>query len=198
MGMFSYIKCNKELPLNEELKNLSVKWNEVEFQTKDLDNCLETYIISDDGSLLEEEIEYEYTYYTEEEKKLNKSIRPWDMVKDQKIIKKETKKLDFHGKITFYESFNLNENESVWVDFVAYFIYGKLDKIEIAKIEKYENRDVKMEEFWKKQDAIRNSVVYKIKRYSGWFWFWKKLGIICYKISGFFASINYFIIKNIR
>ena len=76
MGMFSYIKCNKELPLNEELKNLSVKWNEIEFQTKDLDNCLETYIISDDGSLLEEEIEYEYTYYTEEEKKLNKSIRP--------------------------------------------------------------------------------------------------------------------------
>ena len=56
MGMFSYIKCKKELPLTDELKNLSVKWGEVQYQTKDLDNCLETYIISEDGELLEEVI----------------------------------------------------------------------------------------------------------------------------------------------
>jgi len=197
MGMFSYIKCKKELPLTDELKSLSVKWNEAAFQTKDLDNCLENYIISEDGELLEEVIEYEYTYYTEEEKK-QKDYKPWNIVKDEKIVKQETKKVDFHGKIIFYETFDLNDEESMWVDFTSYFIYGKLDKIELSKVERYENRKTKMDEFWKKHEAEQNSIKYKIKKYSGWLWFWKKVGIICYKISSFFASINHFIIRNIR
>ena len=197
MGMFSYIKCKKNLPLTEEVKNLSDKWGEVQFQTKDLDNCLESYIISEDGDLLEEVTEYEYSYYTEEEQKKQKH-RPWSVIKDQKIVKQETKKVDFHGKITFYETFDLNDEESIWLDFNAYFVYGKLDKIELAKSEKYGNRKTKMDEFWKKHEAEQNSFKYKIKKHSGWFWFWKKLGAICYNISSFFASVNYFIIRNIR
>ena len=197
MGMFSYIKCKKELPLTEEVKNLSEKWGEVEFQTKDLDNCLESYIISEDGDLLEEVVEYEYTYYTEEEQKKQKH-RPWGVIKDQKIVKQETKMVDFHGKITFYETFDLNDKDSVWLDFNAYFVYGKLDKLELAKVEKYENRKTKMDDFWEKQKNTKNSLYFKIKKYSGWFWFWKKTGIACYNVSRFFASINYFIIKHIR
>lgn len=198
MGMFSYIKCKKELPLTDELKNLSAKWNELQYQTKDLDNCLETYIISEDGELLEEVIEYEYTYFTKEERNNNKNIRPWDIIKDEKIIKQETKKIDFHGKITFYETFDLNDQESVWVDFDAYFIYGKLDKIELSKVKKHENRKIKMDEYWKTYESKQNSLSYKLKKYSGWFWLWKKIGIISYEISKFFASINHFIIKYIR
>jgi hypothetical protein len=197
MGMFSYIKCKRELPLTDELKNLSVKWDETQFQTKDLDNCLETYIISEDGELLEEVIKYEYTYYTEEEKK-HKDHKPWNIVKDQKVVKQETKKVDFHGKIVFYETLDLNDEESIWVDFDAYFIYGKLDKLELVKVEKYENRKIKMNEYWETYESKQNSFSYKLKKYSGWFWFWKKVGILCYEISSFFSKINYFIIRNIR
>jgi hypothetical protein len=196
MGMFSYIKCKKELPLTDDLKGLSVKWNETQFQTKDLDNCLETYIISDDGELLEEVIEYDYTYYTEEEKK-QKDHKPWNIVKDQKIIKQETKKADFHGKITFYETLDLNEQESIWVDFEAYFVYGKLDKLELAKVEKYENRKIKMDEYWKTYESKQNKLSYKLKKYSGWFWLWKKIEKCCYSMSRFFDIIRYFIIRNI-
>jgi hypothetical protein len=195
MGMFSYIKCTKELPLTDELKSLSVKWNEAEFQTKDLDNCLENYIISEDGELLEEVIEYEYTYYTEEEKK-QKDHKPWNIVKDKKIIKQETEKVDFHGKITFYETFDLNDLESIWVDFHAYFVYGKLDKLELAKVEKYENRKVKMDEYWKTYESRQNSISYKIRKYSGWFWVWNKIGRGCYSLSKVLDSIRYFIVRN--
>jgi hypothetical protein len=197
MGMFSYIKCKKELPLTDELKGLSVKWCETQFQTKDMDNCLETYIISEDGELLEEVIEYEYTYYTEEEKK-QKDHKTWSIIKDQKIVKQETKKVDFHGKITFYETFDLNDQESIWVDFDAYFVYGKLDKLQLAKVEKYENRKIKMDEYWKTYESKQNSLPYKLKKYSGWFWLWKKIEKICYSLSRFFDIIRYFIIRNIR
>jgi hypothetical protein len=196
MGMFSYIKCKRELPLTDELKSLSVKWDELPYQTKDLDNCLENYIISEDGELLEEVIEYEYTYYTEEEKK-QKDHKVWNIVKDQKIVKQETKKVDFHGKITFYETFDLNDLESIWVDFDAYFVYGKLDKLELAKVEKYENRKVKMDEYWKTYESRQNSISYKIRKYSGWFWVWNKIGRGCYSLSKFLDSIRYFIIRNI-
>lgn len=196
MGMYDTIKCKKKLPLTAELKALDVKWDELNFQTKDLDNCLCDYTITKRGDLLEELVKYEYTYYTKEEQEKQKY--PWRVIKDQKIIEQETKKVDFHGKITFYETLDLNDQESMWVDFTAYFIYGKLDKIELSKVEKYENRKTKMDEFWKKHEAEQNSIKYKIKKYSGWLWFWKKVGIICYKISSFFASINHFIIRNIR
>ncbi len=194
--MFSYIKCKKELPLTDELKGLSVKWNETQFQTKDLDNCLETYIISEDGELLEEVIEYEYTYYTEEEKK-QKDHKPWNIVKDQKIVKQETKKVDFHGKITFYETLNFTDEQDIWVDFDAYFVYGKLDKLELAKVEKYENRKIKMDEYWKTYESKQNSFSYKLRKYSGWFWLWKKIEKGCYSMSRFFDTIRYSIIRNI-
>ena len=194
--MYDTIKCKKKLPLTAELKALDVKWDELNFQTKDLDNCLCDYTITKRGDLLEELVKYEYTYYTKEEQEKQKY--PWRVIKDQKIIEQETKKVDFHGKITFYETLDLNDQESMWVDFTAYFIYGKLDKIELSKVEKYENRKTKMDEFWKKHEAEQNSIKYKIKKYSGWLWIWKKVGIICYKISSFFASINHFIIRNIR
>ena len=194
--MFSYIKCKKNLPLTEEIKNLSDKWGDIQFQTKDLDNCLESYIISEDGDLLEEVVEYEYTYYTEEEKK-QKDHKPWNIVKDQKIVKQETKKVDFHGKITFYETFDIDDQESIWVDFDAYFVYGKLDKLELAKVEKYENRKVKMDEYWKTYESKQNSFSYKLRKYSGWFWLWKKIEKYCYSMSRFFDNIRYFIIRNI-
>ena len=194
--MFSYIKCKKELPLTDELKGLSVKWDELQYQTKDLDNCLETYIISEDGELLEEVIEYEYTYYTEEEKK-QKDHKPWNIVKDQKIVKQETKKVDFHGKITFYETLDFSDEESIWVDFDAYFVYGKLDKIELAKVEKYKNRKREADEYWENYNNKKNSFSYKLKNYFGWFWLWKKIEKCCYSRSRFFDTIRYFIIRNI-
>jgi hypothetical protein len=197
MGMFDNIKCKKELPLTEELKKLDIEWYEINFQTKDLENCLGNYIISEDGELLEEIVKYEYTYFTEDEKK-QKKHRPWNLIKDQKVIEKYTKTVNYHGTIMFYESFNFSEQEDIWVDFNAYFVYGKLDKIELLKVEKYKSRSINMDEYWKEYEKKKNSLSYKIKKYFGWFFMWNKISKLCYNLSRFFNNIHSSINKNIQ
>jgi hypothetical protein len=60
MGMFDSIRIKKELPLPEELKPLNIDWTEQEFQTKDLENCLLNYWISENGELFDHVVEREY------------------------------------------------------------------------------------------------------------------------------------------
>jgi len=142
--MFDEIVVKKKLPLTKELKSLNVKWDEIKFQTKDLDNCLCNYEITKNGELLENVVEKEYTYYTEEERK---NLRSWSFIKDEKIIKEYNKKVEYHGVIRFYELFDLNEEEDIWIEFDAYFVYGKLDKIELAKTERQQSQKIKMDEW---------------------------------------------------
>lgn len=195
MGMFSYIKCKKELPLNDEIKTLNVKWEDVEFQTKDLDNCLDNYTITENGELLEDVVEREYTYYTEEEKK---KLKGWHFIKDEKIIKEYSKDVNYHGTIRFYELFDLNEEEDIWVEFDAHFVYGKLDKIELANTQKHESRKIKMNR-WKEEDQKKiNSFKYKLKKHSGYFWLLNRLSRICYKASNFFSRLHTFFIRNMN
>lgn len=194
MGMFSYIKCKKELPLNEEIKTLNVKWEDVEFQTKDLDNCLDNYTITENGELVEDVVEKEYTYYTEEERK---KLKGWYFIKDEKIIKEYSKDVNYHGTIRFYELFDLNEQEDIWVEFDAHFVYGKLDKIELANTQKHESRKIKMNR-WKEEDRKKiNSFSYKLKKRSGYFWLMNKLSRVCYKTSNFFNKLHTFFIRRI-
>jgi hypothetical protein len=193
--MFDNIKCEKELPLNDEIKSLDVKWNEVIFQTKDLDNCLSDYRITQDGQLVEEVVEKEYIYYTEEERK---KLKSWNFIKDQKIIKEYSKDVNYHGTIRFYELFDLSEEEDIWVEFDAHFVYGKLDKIELANTQKHESRKIKMNR-WKEEDQKKiNSFKYKLKKHSGYFWLFNKLSRICYKTSNFFSRLHMSFIRRMN
>ncbi len=193
--MFDQLKCEKELPLNDELKTLNVKWNKVTFQTKDLDNCLSDYRITQDGQLVEEVVEKEYTYYTEEERK---TLKGWSFIKDQKIIKEYSKDVNYHGTIRFYDLFDLNEKEDIWVEFDAHFVYGKLDKIELAKTEKQECRKIRYNQWEEEYQKKINSFKYKLKKRSGYFWLLNKLSRICYKTSNFFSRLHTFFIRNIN
>lgn len=197
MGMFSYIFCKAPLPLNEELKSLDIKWDEVEFQTKDLDNCLEKYIITEDGKLIEEITKYEYTYYTEEEKK-RKDHRSWDLVKDQKIINQYTKDVNFHGIISFYEIFEYSELEDIWIDFEVYFTHGKLDKIKLVNTKKYESNKIKTKKFFEEHDKKTKSLSYKVKKYFGWFFLWRKVHGIIIKIINVLHKLQTFCIKRLN
>lgn len=195
MGMFDQLKCEKELPLNDELKTLNVKWNEVIFQTKDLENCLSDYRINQDGQLVEDVVEKEYTYYTEEERK---KLKGWNFIKDQKIIKEYSKKVEYHGTIRFYELFELNEQEDIWAEFDAHFVYGNLDKIELIKTEKQESGKIRMNKWEEEHQKKINSIPYKLKKRSGYFWLLNKLSMICYKISNFFSRLHTFFIRRMN
>ena len=199
MSMFDDITCKKELPLNEELKTLTIKWDEVGFQTKDLENCLLHYTISEDGRLLEHVEEREYVHYTKEEKK-QKNRKPWDFYKDVIIKNEYDKEIQHHGVVNFYTSVDYTDEEEFWVEFNAYFVYGKLDRIELFKCEKQKSRIVYHKE-WEEKKKIEEQKLWnrikKILRYIGWRWFWNKMSRYSYKISRLFGSIQFLIIKHL-
>lgn len=201
MGMYDELKVKQDLPLPEELKNFNRDWKNYIFQTKDLDNCLGEYFISEDGFLYEHIIEREYIPYTEEEKR-NKNHRGWDIYKE--VIEKNSydKKIDdYHGKIRFGAYDKLNDNEhDFWIDFDAYFVYGKLDKITLVEFKKIISRNV-INEFLEKQRLQKEKSFWCFfKRYAsylGWRWFWRKISNLFYKTSKLCTSIQFFIIKHI-
>lgn len=196
MGMFDNIKVKRDLPLTEELKNLQIDWKETTFQTKDLDNCLFNYVITEEGELLCEHVELEYVYYTEEERK-QRGHKPWDLVKETIEKNKHNEKVNFHGKISFYSMETISETEEAWIDFDAYFIYGKLDKIELVKVEKHKSRKHDAEKWMEEIQKRKNSFSYKLRKYTGWFWFWKQISKVCSATSRILQDANMFIYKRL-
>lgn len=129
--MFDNVKCKAALPLPESLKDLPINWGEEVFQTKSMDNYMGTYVITEDAQLVELVIENEYVFYTEEEKK-ELDIKPWVVYKEVIEKSRQEKPVDYHGVVNFYTVVRRTEEKDQWVEFDAYFIYGKLDKIKLA------------------------------------------------------------------
>lgn len=199
MGMYDEIKIKQNLSIPEDLKSLNINWKEYNFQTKDLDNCLSEYFISEDGFLYEHIIEREYIPYTEEEKK-DKNHKSWNLWKD--IIEKgsEDKKIDFHGTLIFYTYDQLDEDTDFWIEFKSYFVYGKLDKIELLDFKLDKDRKVKDEKWKDAYKKLQNhpwTIFRRYASYLGWRWFWKKIINLLYLISTVSNNIRMFIIKNI-
>jgi len=132
MGMFDNVVCKAALPATEELESLNIAWDKEIFQTKSLDSSLDTYTITELGELVVTVVENEYVLYTEAEI-ANIKPKPWNVYKEVIEKNRYDKRVDYHGVITFYTSFEYTEKEDMWVEFAAYFIYGKLDKIELVK-----------------------------------------------------------------
>lgn len=192
MGMFDNIIIKQNLPLPEELKKLSTDWKNYSFQTKDLDNCLLDFWISEEGELFEHVVERDYIPYSEEERK-DKKISPWNMWKE--VIEKNTydKKINHHGVLKFYTYDEYDKETDYWVEFNAYFVYGKLDKFELLEFSLDKERKIqnkKWEEEYKRK--LKHPITY-IKKYSGWNWIWKKIGRIIYFFQNVLSDIQYFI-----
>ena len=172
MGMFDSIYVKKKLPLTKELKALPIAWKDVCWQTKSLENTLGYYTISSTGKFLEHKTDgYWEPLPIDQQSK-------WcthDFVQT-KEWKEEVK--DFHGILNFYTIENVEPDEMWWVEFDAYFIYGKLDKIVLNKYYKevYDETQRKqlsekiqkhMDHPWTKVKLLLNKV--------GWLWFWRKV-----------------------
>ena len=139
--MFDSIKCLYPLPLTHEyLKDFKIDWANTTFQTKNLDNSLSLYYIDKEGLLFEEVIEHEYVPYSEEEMK---TIKPWNMYKDVIEKNKYTKQINYHGIINFYDILDYSKEENLWVEFNAYFVYGKVDKIDLAEAKLHKLREIR-------------------------------------------------------
>jgi hypothetical protein len=196
MGMYDEIYVKQDLPLPEEIKNL-FDWKNYRFQTKDLDNCLGEYIINEYNELVEVITEREYIPYTEKEKKELKP-KPWSIWKE--VIEKEKtyKNINYHGIIKFYTFDSLNEDNNFWVDFQAYFVYGKLDKIELLEFKIDSEGKKRNKEFFKEMERRKKEPWNLFKTYAsylGWSWFWRKLNKCLFKVSSFIDGVRTFIFR---
>ena len=190
MGMFDEIKVRVDIPIPELIKHKNSDWKSFVFQTKDLENCLCEYVIAEDGFLYEHIVEREYIPYTEEEKK------DWNIYKN--VIEKNSydKRIEnYHGKIRFYAFEELNEEQNYSLDFDAYFIYGKLDKIELAEFKTYEKPSYDFIKEYEKRKKRPWNVFKRYASYIGWRLFWKSLSTILNNISMICLRIREFIIR---
>ena len=190
--MFDSITVKQNLPMPEEIKDLK-DWKSYQFQTKDLDNCLLDYWISEDGELFEHVVEREYIPYTKEEKK---KLKGCDLWKD--VIEKGSKdeKVNHHGTLTFYTYDEIDNDTSFWVEFKAYFVYGKLDKVELVDFKLDKERKInnkKWEEEHKKRAKHPWNVFKHYASYLGWRWFWRKISNLFYKLSKTASQIQMFV-----
>ncbi len=197
--MYDEIIVKQDLPLPNEIRHLKINWNDYVFQTKCLDSCLSTYII--ENNLLSEKItERQYIEFSEKEKKQRKRknvVFPiWkDVIETQsypKLIE------DFHGTITFYTSDELNDTEDFWVDFKAYFVYGKLDKIELVKFDTHPSRKHSLDDI--KTLIVQTqtcpwNIFKRYASYAGWRLFWKCISASLSFVSEQCQSTRMFIIR---
>lgn len=191
--MYDSIFVKQKLPLPKEVSNLDIDWELLEFQTKSLDNCLLEYTIHEDGSLSEKIVEKEYVEWTDEDRK-NRKIHPWNLWKD--IIEKNSRQeiLKFHGVIRFYCYEKLDEENNFSLDFDAYFIYGKLDKIQFIE---YKTFNSNKNEYFKELIEERKKLKFKVKRFfakfSGWNFFWTLVQKSIHKIINLLEKVRVFI-----
>jgi hypothetical protein len=198
MGMYDSIQVKKDLEIPEEVKNL-YDWKNHNFQTKDLDNCLSEYIINEYNELVEVIIDRKYIPYTEEERK-NPDIKPWNLWKDVIEGEKTYNVLNYHGTINFYTYESIDDDTDFWLDYKAYFIYGKLDKIEFLEFKKDSGRKSNNKKFFQELEKEKKTFWYKFKKianFLGWKWFWKNVDWSIYKLSNFLNYIRTFIIRNL-
>lgn len=200
MGMFDEIIVKQHLSIPDEIKHLDIDWSNHKFQTKDLDNCLSEYVISEDGYLYEHIIEREYIPFTEAERKDKELVKPWDIWKD--VIEKgsHNKKIeDFHGTIMFYAFEELDDQNDFWLDYKAYFVYGKLDKIELIEFKTQHSRKESLEEWKDKIAQEQKCPWFRFKKWAskfGWSWFWKRTLNWLTAASNVFQLAKNFIIRH--
>jgi hypothetical protein len=198
MGMFDTIIVKRDLPLPEEVKHLNIDWKTYGFQTKDLENCMLEYTIDESGKLFEHIVEREYIEYSEEEKK-NKERRPWDLWKEVLIKGERHEEVNHHGTIIFYAYEEFDDAQDFWLDFKAYFVYGKLDKIELLEFKKQKSHKITNQEIDNKRKQEQKqpwNVFKKYASYIGWRWFWRNASRWCYDLSRVSSGIQMFIIRH--
>ena len=167
--MFDTIYVKKKLPLTKELKALNVNWEELDFQTKDLENLLDVYEITKSGKL-------RHLWQQREWKDDDDAFLKGYF----EVVKEEWRDVDFHGTINFYTSYcdnkkyywdyvnddpeqltwediELIQGNDWWFEFEAYFTKGKLDDIKLIKASKDPiSERIANSKIWAEKRAIEN------------------------------------------
>jgi hypothetical protein len=167
MGMFDEIVVHRKLPLPKALPDelRDIKWKEVVFQTKCLENCLTHYKIAINGKLYAQKFDDEgsvFAYNAFFDAKRKDAEMFWKSVPPP-------------ASIIFYTSFQ-KEAFDYWVSFTAFFDSrsSKLTEIRLEQLDKEDNATRKeqkkrFEEELAASEKLHKKFIYKIYNI-----FWKK------------------------
>ena len=166
MGMFDEIVVHRKLPLPKGLPDelRDVKWKEVVFQTKCLENCLTNYKIAVNGKLYAQKFDDEGTVFA------------YNAFFDSK--RKDTemfwKNVTPPASINFYTTFQ-EEEFDYWISFTAFFDrHSKLSKIKLDQFDKEDNTARKEQQKRFDEEAAVSEKLHKKFIYKIYHIFWKK------------------------
>jgi hypothetical protein len=167
MGMFDEIVVHRKLPLPKELPEelRGVKWKEVVFQTKCLENCLANYKIAVNGRLYTQKFEDKgnlFAYHAFFDEKRKESEMFWENVPTP-------------TSINFYTNFQKKKFD-YWVSFTALFdpATSKLVKIQLDQLDKEDNTERKKQQKLFEEEAAASEKRQKKFIYKIYNIFWKK------------------------
>lgn len=122
MGMFDTIYCKAPLPGETPFDSTT------DFQTKDLECLMDTYVIEEDGRLMVRSGYYEPVPEAERPYPNDKGLK--GMIGSIRFVDTGWKPVDVHQRLRFYTFVN-----HVWYEFEATFTHGQLENIELLKME---------------------------------------------------------------
>ena len=147
MGMFDYIKCEAKLPLISDLGETSeVNYNELTYQTKDMNDNMDNYTIRKNGTLWIQKYDAEWIPGNPKAKSV------CDRIGHAVIKRKWHERIkDFTGTIDFYqipglETLRNTWKNDYWIEFRATFVKGKMKSIVLLKFEAIPNDERKRSE----------------------------------------------------
>jgi len=167
MGMFDEIVVHRKLPLPKELPDelRGLKWKEISFQTKCLENCMTNYKIAINGKLYSQKFDDEggvFAYNAFFDAKRKDSEMFWKSVPPP-------------ASINFYTNFQ-KEKFDYWVSFTAFFDprSSKLTKIKLDELNKEDNTVRKEQQKRFEEEASASEKLHKKFIYKFYNIFWKK------------------------
>ena len=187
--MFDNINCADALPYSEEMIALGLNKNNRTFQTKDLDNCLETYDIQ--GGKL-------FIIRHKTQKWIEGNPNSDSPFKRLGYLKQEDPYLEqvlYHGEIFFYDHINDVQGKwDCWVEFKAIFTNGIVEKYELVKFKKTDNTERKTREkaFLERYQQENNKWYNKYFLHTSLIrWVRRKLSRVLYEIGSSITNLSH-------
>ena len=190
--MFDNISIAEKLPMTQEMIDLGLDSNNLEWQTKDLDNSLAVYFLQSGRLFLQK---FKVEEWVEGDKKAKSWSDRAGFFKREEPYLEDTNQ---HGTITFYAySSDVQGKWDCWIEYEAKFTQGNLDCITLIKFEKTDSNERKKKEqefialsirknsLWYNKYFLRTKA-FRWFAFKIWYKFFNKLGSICYKLSNIF------------
>ena len=137
MGMFDSIYCNCLLPLPLEVVDLNLDIYSIEFQTKDFDNIMSNFFITEEGRIMEEIVERKWV--DDDNAFLKGYMKP---------ISSHTRDVNFHGVVEFYCYEDVHVQDSIHtlnLTYLGKFTDGTLISLEVLEYSVTDNTQERLE-----------------------------------------------------